>query len=434
MFTSPKKQKHAEEPALFLVTTSLATGKKASGSDKNVRREVWDASRPYPIGFPFRWALEKTNDGIRVRTLEGKPGEPVAEGFIDLTSDQQGGNRPILLTSNGNGPDDDLDELMEGDSRAVCLYIAPIAGIPKTPLLASASPEPVSVIAFPTLSEDRLFKGLTLLALAGLALFYGALRMIPVEKPSTEELIPPQFAKILLSPALKEEVKKLESSHAEARASNVVRAFKSEAVKKSVRSVLNVGALSALTHSGLMGGGGPSSALDGVFGKQGKNPLAGLSALTGKALDLGSSSGNVGLVGANGGLGGGKGTGYGTGVGAGVGGAGKGLVNLVPDGVTTEEGLTKEEIGRVIHAHVGEVRFCYESALSRDPSLDGKMLVAFTVSGTGTVKTASASEATTDDGLNKCILDHLLKWKFPKPKGGVEVSVTYPFIFKSMGL
>ncbi len=38
-----------------------------------------------------------------------------------------------------------------------------------------------------------------------------------------------------------------------------------------------------------------------------------------------------------------------------------------------------------------------------------------------------------DPRLDDCILRRLNTWKFPNPKGGIDVAVTYPFIFKTLG-
>ena len=39
----------------------------------------------------------------------------------------------------------------------------------------------------------------------------------------------------------------------------------------------------------------------------------------------------------------------------------------------------------------------------------------------------------TDPGLDDCVLRRLANWKFPETKGGIDVAVNYPFIFKSLG-
>ncbi|MFN7685472.1 MAG: AgmX/PglI C-terminal domain-containing protein [Oligoflexia bacterium] len=109
-------------------------------------------------------------------------------------------------------------------------------------------------------------------------------------------------------------------------------------------------------------------------------------------------------------------------------------VNLDTLAASVQEGLTKDEVGEVIHKHMKEVRYCYETAMMRVPDLEGKLVVAFTIGNAGAVKTSAVRSSTLPDSrLNDCILGRLTHWKFPKPKGGIDVAVTYPFLFKTLG-
>jgi len=109
-------------------------------------------------------------------------------------------------------------------------------------------------------------------------------------------------------------------------------------------------------------------------------------------------------------------------------------VNLDTLAASVQEGLTKDEVGEVIHKHMKEVRYCYETAMIRTPDLEGKLVVAFTIGRAGSVKTSAVSSSTLPDTrLNDCILSRLANWKFPQPKGGIDVAVTYPFLFKTLG-
>jgi len=115
-------------------------------------------------------------------------------------------------------------------------------------------------------------------------------------------------------------------------------------------------------------------------------------------------------------------------------GSSKDWVNLDTFAATVQEGLTKDEVGEVIHKHMKEVRYCYESAMMRAPDLEGKLVVAFTIGRAGSVKTSAVSNTTIADArMNDCVLTRLAGWKFPQPKGGVEVAVSYPFLFKTLG-
>ena len=100
-----------------------------------------------------------------------------------------------------------------------------------------------------------------------------------------------------------------------------------------------------------------------------------------------------------------------------------------------EEGLTKEEVGEVIHKHMDEVRYCHESAMLYIPNIEGKVIIAFTIGGSGKIEKAdiqSSSLPKEDQLLASCVLKKLKSWHFPKPKGGIRVSVSYPFVFKTL--
>jgi TonB family protein len=140
-----------------------------------------------------------------------------------------------------------------------------------------------------------------------------------------------------------------------------------------------------------------------------------------------------------GGKGAGKGAGYGDvgnagaglGKGAGTGSGGGSYVSLGKEGYRVEEGLTKEEVGTVIHNHMGEVRYCHEAALLENPRNEGKLMVTFQIDPKGHVTTANIdSSSLTGNSLANCVVTHLKTWKFPKPRGGVSVTVSYPFLFR----
>jgi TonB family protein len=96
--------------------------------------------------------------------------------------------------------------------------------------------------------------------------------------------------------------------------------------------------------------------------------------------------------------------------------------------------LDKELIRQVIHRNRNQIRYCYESQLTRFPKLHGKVAVKFVISAAGTV--ASSNVAQSDVGnaeLETCVAGRVRTWQFPKPKGGGIVIVTYPFVFTQSG-
>jgi TonB family protein len=131
--------------------------------------------------------------------------------------------------------------------------------------------------------------------------------------------------------------------------------------------------------------------------------------------------------------GGGEGGYGGTTKGVGIGGQGDGFLSLNIKDASVEEGLTKDEVGKIIHSKISEIRYCYESSMVYKPEIEGKLVVDFTIGGNGSVKVSKVKETSVDDPrLDDCILRRLAKWQFPHPKAGVDVAVTYPFIFKKL--
>jgi TonB family protein len=96
-----------------------------------------------------------------------------------------------------------------------------------------------------------------------------------------------------------------------------------------------------------------------------------------------------------------------------------------------EGGLDRDQISEVIQRHIGEVRYCYEQGLQGQPGLSGRVAVKFIINGNGVVSLAGISRSSLrSDQIETCIVQRLKSWKFPEPRGGVNVKVTYPFLLK----
>ena len=142
--------------------------------------------------------------------------------------------------------------------------------------------------------------------------------------------------------------------------------------------------------------------------------------------------GNTGLIGKGGG--GGTGAGYGRGSGAGFGGRGTRVPMVRQAKAEVQGALDKDIIRRIVRAHINEVRYCYNQALARDPSVQGRVKVQFTIGGTGRVPSAVVQETTLrDPAVGNCIAQAVRRWTFPKPEGGGSVIVSYPFILENGG-
>jgi TonB family protein len=185
-------------------------------------------------------------------------------------------------------------------------------------------------------------------------------------------------------------------------------------------------------HNGL--GGELKSAMGNMFGAAAGDAqgFGGLG-LRGSGAGGGGVGDTIGIGGiGTKGRGGGTGT-YGTGVGV-LGGKKSVDIGITSSEPTVMGSLDKELIRQVIHRNRNQIRYCYESQLTRFPKLHGKVAVKFVISAQGTV--ASSNVAQSDVGnaeLETCVAGRVRTWQFPKPKGGGIVIVTYPFVFTQSG-
>ncbi len=94
--------------------------------------------------------------------------------------------------------------------------------------------------------------------------------------------------------------------------------------------------------------------------------------------------------------------------------------------------IDKAEIQRVVRAHLNDVKHCYDQGLARTPSIEGKVVLNFTIGKTGTVVASVVRESTLNDrAVEQCIAGVARRWTFPKPTGEGVVVISYPFILKS---
>jgi TonB family protein len=150
-------------------------------------------------------------------------------------------------------------------------------------------------------------------------------------------------------------------------------------------------------HEGMIGGGGPL----GTIGRFGRGP--------------------------------GSGPRYGTGVG--------GLhahQPRIPDPILGDGSvrgtLDKEIIRRVVRRHLNEVKYCYQQALPRRPTLEGRLVTQFTIAPTGHVLAAFVQSSTLQASeVEACVVNAVKRWEFPAPDRGGLAMVSYPFTFAPAG-
>lgn len=325
---------------------------------------------------------------------------------------------------------------------------------------------PSPAIAANSLAEAdfTFFKIASICILAALAVVMAMVLTPRAEHPETADIFQDQqrVAKFLITPEKKLEQKKLQLTGVEegAKAKDEEGKFGKEEAKqqeaapskpgtpvvdknkkeKDRQVVGKVGLLGAF--KGLKGGAsdvfgpggfgtGLNNALGGLKGGAAMGDAQGVGGLGSRGTGTGGGGTALGI----GGLGT-QGTGRGAGGSGGIdlGGRGKSITKVIPGKTTVVGGLDKDVIAKVIRRHQGEIKYCYESELNKEPSLAGKVAVAFTIDPTGAVSDANVSETTLNNSkAEQCMLARIRRWKFPEPKGGGVVSVTYPWLFSPAG-
>jgi hypothetical protein len=181
-------------------------------------------------------------------------------------------------------------------------------------------------------------------------------------------------------------------------------------------------------------GGPPPAAYQGAVDR-GCNgaELGGIGGLIGAA---GTQIGAGGLGARGSGLGGlgtkGRGSGasgYGQGAGN-FGAKGEGGIGRIGGDPIIIGALDKSLIDRVIKRHMNQIKYCYQRELSKDPNLGGKITMKFVIAKDGSVSKASTQKSTMGSStVESCINRRFQRFKFPEPKDGGIVIVSYPFVF-----
>jgi TonB family protein len=103
---------------------------------------------------------------------------------------------------------------------------------------------------------------------------------------------------------------------------------------------------------------------------------------------------------------------------------------VIPGTVSAKGSLDKEIIRRIVHLHMNEVKYCYDQELVRKAGLEGRLSVQFVISPFGQVISSVVQSSTMGNiHVEKCVVDAVKRWEFPKPTGGGIAIVSYPFNF-----
>ena len=162
-----------------------------------------------------------------------------------------------------------------------------------------------------------------------------------------------------------------------------------------------------------------------------QDPEDRLGGLIGDAVDgSGIGLGTLGTIGQGGG---GSGAGYGRGTG-GLRGRRAPAPRVIAGRAQVRGALDKQIIRRIIRRHINEVKYCYQKELQTRPGLDGRVVILFTIAGTGQVVMARVQQSTMKNrNVETCIARAVRRWLFPKPRGGGIVIVSYPFVLRTVG-
>ncbi|HET6581936.1 MAG TPA: VIT domain-containing protein [Nannocystaceae bacterium] len=131
------------------------------------------------------------------------------------------------------------------------------------------------------------------------------------------------------------------------------------------------------------------------------------------------------------GSGGGTGSGYGRGSGTGFGGRAHRIPAIRQARATVRGSIDKHIIRRIVRAHIGEIRGCYNQLLVKDPAARGRIVVQWVISKTGEVSAAAIQESQLGDAaIGKCITEKVRKWRFPVGENEGVAMVSYPFVLQ----
>jgi TonB family protein len=206
---------------------------------------------------------------------------------------------------------------------------------------------------------------------------------------------------------------------------------------KSINTVAD--ALGGLKSENIVLGMGPGTSLKGGGpggGGTGAGVAFGAGTLqtgwgAGKGGGFGGGSGGPGGKGTGGPGGGGSGGGSGNGNGNGNGGGGPGeaKVTVSAGAGASKGGLSSEQIRRVVVAHTGALRACYESEAQKNPGLKGGVTVQWSIDATGSVGSASvANSSLGNPRVEGCVVRQVKSWRFPAAETPTQVA-GYPFKF-----
>ena len=109
------------------------------------------------------------------------------------------------------------------------------------------------------------------------------------------------------------------------------------------------------------------------------------------------------------------------------------VASIDAENATVVGSLSKDQIARVIAAYMGQIQYCYERQLQREPNLRGKVMVKFIIGLSGSVTSAETQSSTMGSPpVESCINGVFRRMPFPSPGAGI-VEASYPLVFNVAG-
>lgn len=90
--------------------------------------------------------------------------------------------------------------------------------------------------------------------------------------------------------------------------------------------------------------------------------------------------------------------------------------------------IDKRIIQKVVRAHSGELRACYEKELVKSKGINGKIIMRWLITPQGMASKAEVKESTFDNSvLENCFTESINRWRFPATKNGMFTELNYQF-------
>lgn len=263
---------------------------------------------------------------------------------------------------------------------------------------------------------------------------------VPLKREVVEQAVLPttSYERLSMDSAPAPQAAQAEGSDSKEESKSQQAASKADSISSSLSKLLNKkSSVTAETIQQAISNNGTTTARNAVKNANIKSENIAAGSIGGGAVNVnaisaGLSNGSGTKAGSLNGFKGGKGSSIGTPGGTGFGGKGFDM-SLGGDEAEALGGLDKSLIAAVVQSNIGQIKHCYERQLIVDPNIFGKVVASWTIDKDGAVSTSGIKKTTMNNKtVENCIAGKIKNWTFPKPKGGGQVLVSYPFLFKSL--